>query len=256
MGPNPHPIWPIEWVFSFQKIIDYLQKLAIQNTSKTKPEIFVGDFGAGRNEEIPLFFSKVIQNSILENSDWEKPYPIFKVYCTDVHTLRIEDLFSKLVDEDIIEHSRVVHAGLEDMGGFAVFPLDQKEVIAELEKPTWIDVYINDHEAFPENSIDIGIMNNDMLGYLAEYYTEYSDLKRALEGAEKIIKQEGLFLVTQPCSLYKFDNIEVLENTGFSFLMGADIDKQTGEIEYIKKDTDPKRLGNLNHYTFLAFINE
>lgn len=248
----PHPVWPIEWVFEFDEIIDYLKKIILEKSEGDDSDIFIGDFGAGRNEEIPLFFSNIFPSKLRDSEVQFNPN--FTVYCTDLHTLRIEDLFSKLIEEEILETSRVVHAGLERMTESATFTSDQKEFIEGIENPTWIDEYILRKSAFPASCLDIGIMNNDMIGYLAEYYQEYSNLQKAIEGVREVMDRQRLLIVTQPCSLYKVDNIEILERNGFSFIMGADIDKRSGKVMFVNRETPLKMLGELNHYTFLTFI--
>jgi hypothetical protein len=108
----------------------------------------------------------------------------------------------------------------------------------------------------PPGTFDLGVLNNDMVGYLHEYYKEYSDAVLGLRKVHQSLKKGALLVVTMPCSLYVVDNIQVLETIGFEFLEGKDIVLEDGSITDLDRQTNPQTMSRLGHYSFLIFISK
>ncbi len=177
-----------------------------------------------------------------------------RVYCTDLHTLRIESLFDKLQEENLMEKTRVILSKFESMTKDAIFPDVQKEFLKTIsEELSEIDQYILAEQALPESCFDIGILNNDVIGYIHEYYKEYTNAKQSIEGIKSVMKPQSLLVVTQPCLLYPIDNIEVLQRHGFQFVEGYDIETESGTLTTVDEGTNPKSMSRLGHYTVLIF---
>jgi predicted SAM-dependent methyltransferase len=119
------------------------------------------------------------------------------------------------------------------------------------EELTWLDRSLLKENMIPDEAFDIGVLNTDVVGYLFEYYTEYSDATAALNQVHRTLKKGGLLVVTNPCLQYTIDNVKVLEEIGFDFSEGYDIDLSTNKIIDINRDTPPKSMSRLNHYSFL-----
>jgi hypothetical protein len=176
------------------------------------------------------------------------------VYCTDLHTLRIESLFDKLQEENLAENTRVVLSRFESMTEEASFPEIQEEFInANSTESTEIERAILSKKSIPESCFDIGILNNDVIGYIHEYYKEYTDAGMSIRGIKSVMKPGSLLVVTQPCLLYPVDNIQVLQKHGFQFVEGYDIDIESGQPTPVDATTVPKSMSRLNHYTILIF---
>ncbi|MFW9849591.1 MAG: hypothetical protein ACFFF4_10630 [Candidatus Thorarchaeota archaeon] len=211
--------------------------------------IFVADFAAGENDEVPYFFHNILSSCLGLNREIS-----ITVYCTDLHTLRIESLFDKLYEQKLLGNTRVVLTKFESMIDNATFPEVQVEQLAETSVDrTFIDETVLTKNVIPKSCFDIGILNNDVIGYIHEYYKEYTDASRSIEGIKQVMKESSLLIVTQPCLLYPIDNIQVLEQFGFQFVEGFDIEILSGEITLIDSTTDHRTMSRLNHYTFLIF---
>jgi len=215
----------------------------------TNHEIFVADFAAGENDEVPYFFHNIL------NTCLELPREIsITVYCTDLHTLRIESLFDKLYEEKLLRSTRVVLTKFESMIEDAVFPEVQVEQLREpSNERTLIDETVLTENIIPKSCFDIGILNNDVVGYIHEYYKEYTDAYCSIDGIKQVMKESSLLIVTQPCLLYPIDNIQVLEQHGFHFVEGFDIATSSGETTLVDRATDHRTMSRLNHYTVLIF---
>ncbi|MHA1636458.1 MAG: hypothetical protein ACTSUB_00440 [Candidatus Thorarchaeota archaeon] len=250
-------IYPIVWIEKSKIVMDFLYDRLMKKPAEL---IMVSDFGSGENEEIPLFFSNFFHD-ILEDycvmTGKEKvnykitPQPA--IYCLDINEMKLLSLLDKMEQENAIESVRVVSSKLETMDTEAHFPDYQQETIANRSiEMNWLDSYITENNRVPE-CFDIGVLNNDIIGYLSEYYTQYSDLEKCLSTIRKTMKQGGLLIVTAPRSLYQVDNIGVLEEAGFTFIEGVDIDLKSGEVQVLNEDIDQTKLGLLYHYAFLVF---
>ncbi len=88
---------------------------------------------------------------------------------------------------------------------------------------------------------------------MQEYYKDYSDSIIGLKKIQRLVRENGLLVVTKPCSLYVIDNIAVLEKIGFKYLQGVDINLSSGEKTYLEKNVKPASLSRLGHYSFLIF---
>ena len=121
---------------------------------------------------------------------------------------------------------------------------------------TWLDKHLKEKSSIPPNTFDIGILNNDVVGYLQDYYKEYSDASLGLQKVHKVLKNGAFLIVTMPCSVYVVDNVQILESLGFEFLEGLDIDLSDGSSTLLDRSTDPQTMSRLGHYTFLVFVRK
>ncbi|MHA1907784.1 MAG: hypothetical protein ACW98Y_10860 [Candidatus Thorarchaeota archaeon] len=238
---------PISWLCKSKTLRDFLGNFSSEPDSKV--ELMIADFAAGETDEVPQFVHRRIQSCMKVAESIS-----MKVYCTDLHTLRIESLFYRLEEEALVEDTRIVLSKFETMTEEASFPEVQK-VFFEQEAPTmtYIDDYINSNSALPHSCFDIGVLNNDVIGYIHDYYREYTDAKKSLEGIRRVMKPHSLLIVTQPGLIFHMDNIDALSKHGFHFIEGFDIETENGRLTSIDEKSDPMSMGNLGHYTVLIF---
>jgi SAM-dependent methyltransferase len=213
-------------------------------------EFIVADFASGEHDRVPSFFVRIVPD-FLEGIEQKKRTTVYSI---DLHTLRLDSLLGKLEESAILDRTRVVQAKLESMENEASFRPDLIDFLSRSPvEETWLDRILQTDKKIPQESFDIGVLNTDVVGYLHEYYTEYSDAEVALRQVYRTIKKDGLLIVTNPCSLYVVDNVKVIENVGFAFVEGIDIDLSTGSISEIGRETAPESMSRLNHYSFLVF---
>ncbi len=213
--------------------------------------MLVADFASGEYHRVPTFLTKILPRIVNLSQDSEKRIVVF---CTDLHVLRLDSLLGKLEEDELLDNVRVVFAALENMDVEASIRPPNLDYIKEHpDVVTWLDDFLIDEQRFPTECFDVGILNTDIVGYLHEYYTEYSDAEKGLLKVWSMIRPGGLLVVTMPCMLYKVDNISVLEKIGFEFLQGIDITLSTGEKTFLEKNVLLDQLSNLGHYTFLIF---
>ena len=170
------------------------------------------------------------------------------VYSIDLHALRLDSLLGKLEESGLVDRTRVVQSNLEEMDSKAFLRPDLSEIL--LHRPgelTWLDGFLLKEKKIPDETFDIGVLNTDVVGYLFEYYTEYSDATVALKQVHRTIKKGGLLIVTNPCLQYTIDNVKVLEDTGFEFVEGLDVELSTKNIVKIDRETPPESMSRLNH---------
>jgi SAM-dependent methyltransferase len=221
------------------------------SSKASKEEFLVADFASGEYDRVPSFFVK-----LLPEINQSHPTRIV-VYCTDLHSLRLDSLLGKLEESDLLDHVRVVHAKLERMDDDAKF---RPDMITHLENDPDTMIQLDHHlkvkKFIPQETFDVGILNNDVVGYLHEYYKEYSDAAVSLQKVHKVLKKGALLVVTMHCSLYIVDNVKVLESLGFQYLDGQDINLADGSVKALERHTEPQTMSRLGHYTFLVFIRE
>ncbi|MFW9921553.1 MAG: hypothetical protein ACFFED_18275, partial [Candidatus Thorarchaeota archaeon] len=110
-----------------------------------------------------------------------------------------------------------------------------------------------DNHRLPRGCFHIGILNNDVVGYIHEYYKEYTDASKSLQGIRSTMQDGGLLMVTQPCMLFPLDNIKVLESHGFRFTIGYDFDLKSDSMREIDRSLSFDELSKLGHYSILLF---
>ncbi|NWF94641.1 MAG: hypothetical protein HXY34_00690 [Candidatus Thorarchaeota archaeon] len=212
--------------------------------------LLVADFASGENHEVPLFVATLHEHVRL--NDGESSMPV--TYCLDAHVLRLESLFYKLQESGVLESSRVVEARFETMLHQARFPEVQKDYLTSREHAlTAVDTTILESGRLTEGVFDIAFLNNDVLGYLFEYYAHYADAERSLRQMRATIVSRGLLVVTQPCLLYTIDNMEVLSAAGFSYLEGYDIDWSSRTVRRLETPSHTESWDRARHYRFLLF---
>jgi hypothetical protein len=235
--------------------MDYVSSVRVKElTTGQDKEFLVADFASGEHDRVPSFFVRILPE-LLTND--EVPIKRTIVYCTDLHALRLDSLMGKLEESALLENVRVVLAKLETMDKDAHLRPDMIEYLAT--KPssmTWLDNHLKEKCFIPLGTFDIGVLNNDIVGYLHEYYTEYSDASLSLQNVHKVLKNGAFLIVTMPCSLYVVDNVQILESLGFEFLEGVDIDLSDGSVTPLDRSTEPQSMSRLGHYSFLIFIRK
>ncbi len=239
---------PISVIERSEELLRILQD-QIKRFGEVGSDIYLADFAAGENDEVPLYFHNLFSNAISNTTDNGTLY----IYCTDTHSLRIESLFDKLYSLGLTERTRVTAAKLETMIKKADFPSVQRDYFESKKNRTRIDETILKEHRIPEATFHIGILNNDVIGYLYEYYTEYTDAEKSLQGIREAMHPEGLLMVTQPCMLYPIDNIEVLEAHRFHYITGFDFDLKHDGVSKIDRSAPIDSLSKLGHYTVLLF---
>ncbi|OLS31016.1 MAG: hypothetical protein ThorAB25_06030 [Candidatus Thorarchaeota archaeon AB_25] len=211
----------------------------------------VADFASGEYDRVPSFFVNLLPEISLSLPERTV------VYCTDLHALRLDSLMGKLEESALLDNVRVVHAKLETMDEQANL---RPDMIEHLENSPNIMIQLDHHlkeqKFIPQETFDVGILNNDVVGYLHEYYKEYSDAAVSLQKVHKVLKKGALLIVTMPCSLYVVDNVQILESLGFEYLEGKDIDLADGSAIALDRHTEPQSMSRLGHYSFLIFVRK
>jgi len=240
-----YKIYPIAWIAKSQTFVDHVSSIKLER------ELLVADFASGEHDRVPSFFVNVLPK--LHSTGHKRTI----VYCTDVHTLRLDSLMGKLEESDLLDYVRVVHAKLETMDEEACFRPDMIEYL-ERNPNTAIslDHHLTESKYIPQETFDVGVLNNDIVGYLYEYYAEYSDVRLGLQKVHKTLKIGALLVVTMPCSLYIVDNIQVLESLGFEFIEGLDFQLSDGAFTPLGRSAEPQTMSRLGHYTFLIFVRK
>ncbi|MHA2359659.1 MAG: hypothetical protein ACXAB5_05265 [Candidatus Thorarchaeota archaeon] len=216
--------------------MDFINQSTIREpVDERSQEFIVADFAAGEYDRVPSFFVRVIPKVQVETVARIRT----TVYSIDLHALRLDSL---------------VQAKLETMDAESSFRPDMTEYLNQNPtEMTWLDRALSLEKRIPPESFDLGVLNNDVVGYLHEYYKEHSDAAIALKQVYNAIKIGGLLIVTMPCSLYIVDNVAVLESIGFDLVEGLEIDVEKGTVSQIDRETTPKSMSRLNHYSFLVF---
>ncbi len=240
-------VYPISWITESSRF----NELITGSLISSEDDLLLADFASGEYDRVPTFFSKELPKLLPSSLKMRR----IVVYCTDIHALRLDSLYSKLEEEGSLSKVRIIKAALETMDTNATMQSENQDFINNHpEVANWLDDFLIGEQCFPSECFDIGILNNDVIGYLYEYYTEYSDAEKGLQKIWKVIRPSGLLIVTMPCLQYKVDNITILEKVGFTFLEGMDITLSTGGQKLLKKTVGLDELSNLGHYTFFLFI--
>ncbi|TFG28981.1 hypothetical protein EU527_16590 [Candidatus Thorarchaeota archaeon] len=242
-----HTVFPLAWICKSSTFLDYVQKIdPIGNK-----EFLIADFASGEHDRVPSFFVSYLSQLIdIEQKNVESIF----VYCTDIHALRLDSLMGKLEESGILDRVRVVHTKLELMDEHA--SLRPAMTVFFEENPDtliWLDEFLIGENRFPPECFAIGILNNDIVGYMMEYYNQQSSAILGLKKVFKLLEKDGLLIVTMPCSLYTVDNIAILQEIGFQFKEGIDVDLETLEVVSFQADKDYHTFSRLNHYTCLFF---
>ncbi|MFW9834209.1 MAG: hypothetical protein ACFFEK_09460 [Candidatus Thorarchaeota archaeon] len=242
---NKYNIYPLAWIGKSQVFMDYV------SSASPNVEFLVADFASGEHDRTPSFFL-----DLLPKMSPSVPKQTI-VYCIDIHALRLDSLLGTLEESNVLKNARVVQAKLETMDKDARFRPDMIDYLeSNVKVMTLLDYHLKTKKFIPSGTFDLGVLNNDMVGYLHEYYKEYSDAAVALQKVHQSLKKSALLVVTMPCSLYVVNNIEILETIGFEFLEGKDIDLENGSISDIDRQTKPQTMSRLGHYSFLIFISK
>jgi hypothetical protein len=248
-GSDLKRLFPISWILESQFVVDYLAK-QIGEEASAEP-FLIADFASGENDKIPNFIHRILPGMLTPDVSSRQRRVL--TYSTDLHGLRLDSLFHMFQEEDILDQSRAVFARLESMVNEASFRQEQVDYLQENEvDQTELDKRLLEETGIGENAFHLGFLNNDVVGYLFEYYKAYTDAQSSLKTIHTTIRPGGVLIVTQPCSLYPVNNIEVLTSVGFSFVEGYDIDVKSGTIAPADEATDLKGLSRMGHYTFFV----
>lgn len=236
--------YPISWITKSEALIDYLTS-DVGDAS----ELAIADFASGEHDRVPSFFLRTLRNVI-------EPRPLKRwvVYSIDLHALRLDSLLGYLEQEGLLAHARVVLARLESMRKKAELrPALADFLSSHPANQTSLDRVLFAQKLIPPDSFQIGILNNDVVGYLHEYYNEHTDANRALTGVYEVMKTGGLLVVTKPCALYRIDNVQILESIGFDYVQGVDVEIESGRVETYGERPNQDQLCRSGHYSFLVF---
>ncbi|UCH04379.1 MAG: hypothetical protein JSW05_12545 [Candidatus Thorarchaeota archaeon] len=259
-------LYPISWISESPGLMEFLWDNLVlpaqRRTTQAADEFFVADFASGENDQIPVFFIKMLPDFLAEWSRKHHTFPLkenhglkrLTTYSTDLHGLRLDGLLGLFEENGIQNRARGVHARLEAMTTEAALrPSDIEFVQSHPEEKTWLDDHIMNQGRLPDGCFQFGVLNNDVVGYLFEYYKTYTDAQRSLLTVRSTMKDGAMLIVTQPCSLYSVDNIEVLRKCDFGFISGMDVDLKTREVTSLDPECSVESLSRLGHYTFLLF---
>ncbi|MFX0053340.1 MAG: hypothetical protein ACFFAX_13920 [Promethearchaeota archaeon] len=247
MTSDPRLLYPVSWICESQSVKEYLSR---QITGGNVEEFLVADFASGENDKIPYFIQRVLPD-FYPDLDFSSRRII--TYSTDLHGLRIDSLYSLLQEQHLEDSARAVHARLESMVTEASYRQEQVEYLnAHETEQTILDRRIIKDRRIGECAFDLGFLNNDVVGYLFEYYKAYTDALASLEAVHTTMKPGSLLIVTQPCSLYPVDNLDVLCRVGFTFVEGIDVELDSREIRSISEDVELDSLSRMGHYTSLV----
>jgi hypothetical protein len=242
-----HSVYPISWILKNAFFVDFVKA----SLNREDSEIIVADFASGEHDRVPSFFIDILPDQL--GIGIEQRNSIF-VYSIDLHSLRLDSLLGKIEESKLLHRARTVQAKLESLDEKATIRPGTVEYLERhLDDVIWLDDFLIGEERFPPECVDIGVLNNDVIGYLHEYYKSYSNLNLALEQVWKVIRTSGLLVVTMPCSLYVVDNISALERVGFTFEQGIDITLANGDVSSIRKNTEMQELSQIGHYTYFVF---
>ncbi|MEM4735623.1 MAG: hypothetical protein QXS20_07900 [Candidatus Thorarchaeota archaeon] len=206
--------------------------------------LLVADFASGENASVPIFFLSCISPQL-------RPRPV--VYCIDSHELRLEGLTSRLMEEGILDGFRTVHAKLESMSKSA--RITGPPAVTGSDRPaSWnaLDTHIEAHLSIPAGVFDVGIMNNDVIGFLSEYYCMHDGVMECLREIQRVMADSSTLIVTQPGLLYPLDNVSLLRAAGFIILEAVEVAPRHGSVSIYR---DPSELPLRHHkdeYRFLV----
>ncbi|MFX1416946.1 MAG: hypothetical protein ACFFC0_09035 [Promethearchaeota archaeon] len=259
-------LYPISWISESLRVMEFLGDSLLLHEQTTiaqaADDFLLADFASGENDQIPMFFIKLLPDLLAE---WTRGHRVvttreyhgFKrltTYSTDLHGLRLDGLLGLFEENGIQNRARGVHAKLEAMTTEAALrPSDIEFVLSHPEEKTWLDDHILNRGRVPDDCFHFGVLNNDVVGYLFEYYRTYTDPQRSLATVRSTMKDGAMLIVTQPCSIYAVDNIEVLMKCDFKFIEGLDVDLRTKAVSKLTQECSIDSLSRLGHYTFLVF---
>jgi hypothetical protein len=235
---------PISNILESSVVREYLE----HNIDSSKyNRFFIGDYGSGRNAEVPLFFTKEYQFLVSHE------VPKSLVYCIDMHILRLENMFGQFREEGITSNARVVQAKLETMQSNATFPYEQEEyLIKRPHELTSLDKQILNEKRLPSSCFHLGIMNKDLVGYLSKYYENDADITASFQSIRETLRSDALLIVTQPCVMYRVDNLKILRDNSFHLKEIIDVDLKTGTHTQMNEPIDFETFSRLNHYSFIV----
>jgi SAM-dependent methyltransferase len=231
-----HSIYPISWILKSAFFVDFVKA----SLNREDGKVIAADFASGEHDRVPSFFIDILPDQLeigIEQS-----------------SQRLDSLLGKIEESKLLHRVRMVQAKLESLDEKATIRPGVVEYLERhLDDVIWLDDFLIGEERFPPECVDIGVLNNDVIGYLHEYYKSNSNLNLALEQVWKVIRTGGLLVVTMPCSLYVVDNITALERVGFTFEQGIDITLANGDVSSIKKNTEMRELSQIGHYSYFVF---
>ena len=117
--------------------------------------------------------------------------------------------------------------------------------------PTSITKSLQNQHRIPEAVMDLVIFNRDMLGWLRFFN---SNIDNVLIETQKIMKHEGLLIITQPGLKYNHSHI-TLEDYGFTFMKHCIIELETAT--YSETTTFPQEFEKpkIKEYIYQVYQN-
>jgi hypothetical protein len=95
-------------------------------------------------------------------------------------------------------------------------------------------------------------MNKDLIGYMSEYYENETDLRTSFETIHHVLSQNALLIVTQPCMMYRVNNLKILRDNAFILEEIIDVDLKTGTHSLLDDSNTIESFSKSNHYSFIV----
>ena len=253
--------FPISWCLGSPRVRETLAGALSEEGAGTP--VRVADLGPGWSPEVPLFFLRDMRG-LLESWGVTVGARPVRMYEIDVHPMRVANLQAKL---DLEGHTGSFVCGtghIETMGDEGGVELAD-EARAALEPRDAVDAELGASGRLQAHAMDVVVLCNDMVGFIADYYTkerhgqrgdvEYSQLDLFLMGVRRALAPGGLLVVSQPGALFPADNIGLLTGAGFRFVEALDVDTRgAGACVVLADAAEGSALEpRLHHYGVLVF---
>ena len=206
---------------------------------KRKNPVEIADLGTGTNDEIVL--------SVLENPPRYLAGKDIILYLIDKNPSWLSILSQSLPKRTtgVI----LVQANLEQMTLDAHVIESYMQNLHLEEFPTMQT--LTQHSRIPPASMDLLIFNRDMLGWLQFFH---ANTDQVLRESQKILKPDGILIVTQPGLKYKQSHD--LEEYGFRFVKRGVINLETGKYIESLNHSEIFDTPKSKEYIYLIYHNQ
>jgi SAM-dependent methyltransferase len=204
-----------------------------------KNRVEIADLGTGTNDEIVL--------SVLERPPRYLADKDVVLYLIDKNPSWLSILSQSLPKR--ITGAVLVQANLEQMTREAQILESFLQNHEGEEFPT-ICTLMQDSR-IPLASMDLVFFNRDMLGWL-QFFN--ANTTQVLQETQKILKRDGLLIITQPGLKYK--QFYALEKHGFRFVKRGIINLETGKYAECQISADCYEAPKSKEYIYLIYQNQ
>ena len=207
---------------------------------RNKTLVEIADLGAGTNDEIAM----AVLGQAVQYLDGKQVI----IYLIDRNPSWLSILSQRLPRN--LPGIVLVHAELEQVTKKARI-IESRGRMHQWNQTSTIQMLVECHRISPA-SMDLAVFNRDMLGWM-QFFT--ADTDRVLKETQKILKQEGLLILTQPGQKYKHSDV-LLEDYGFTFVKRCVIQLETGKRS---ESTTPTRVfegPTHKEYIYLIYQNQ